>query len=237
MCTVPGVLFERSEWSVQDRTFLRPACRRHHGQWPETSKKGYVEKLNRFAYILPRQLFQDEPSRTPTTCCLDSCSALWPFFSVSNAQGEVLIVYKRIAITIFCVVFCEFGGADGAEALGSAGSREHLGRQLSHFEAVDLPRKDKIGEDPGRAPPRAGKRNRPPVSEEVGSRGHRSAAGNFPEDQREKPADWPRGGHQIQRPAGAGDHGDWGAAHYLDHHGGCRQGAAVEARGTSGGAD
>src|SRR6266480_828339 len=126
MCTVPWVLFERSEWRVQDRTFLRPACRRHHGQWPEMkrvarlacmepnstaamgpsfnsirvsarkyslqaahrvqatgfsaphgdledgtswriagihrlSKKGGVEKLNRFAYILPRQLVQDEP--------------------------------------------------------------------------------------------------------------------------------------------------------------------------------
>src|SRR6266566_2266985 len=49
------------------------------------SKKGGVEKLNRFAYILPRQLVQDEPSRTPTAYCLDSCLgvswffALWPF--------------------------------------------------------------------------------------------------------------------------------------------------------------
>src|SRR5205823_13967088 len=28
-------LLERSEWRVPDRTFLRPACRRHHGQGPE----------------------------------------------------------------------------------------------------------------------------------------------------------------------------------------------------------
>src|SRR6266576_6495549 len=236
MCTVPWVLFERSEWRVQDRTFLRPACRRHHGQWPE------MKRVARHACMEPNS----------TAAMGPSLFALWPFvgrdwnvtaespafFCPSYPpQGEVLIVYKRIAITILCAVFCEFGGVDGAEALGSAGSREHLGRQLSHLEAVDLPRKDKIGEDPGRAPPRAGKRNRPPVSEEVGPRGHRSAARKFPEDQREKPADWPRGGHQIQRPAGAGDHGDWGAAHYLDHHGGCRQGAAVEARGTSGGTD
>jgi hypothetical protein len=49
------------------------------------SKKGGVEKFNRFAYILPRQLVQDEPSRTPTAYCFDSCLgvswlfALWPF--------------------------------------------------------------------------------------------------------------------------------------------------------------
>src|SRR6266581_8809020 len=38
-----------------------------------TWQKGGVEKFNRFAYILPRQLIQDEPSRNPTAYCLDSC--------------------------------------------------------------------------------------------------------------------------------------------------------------------
>src|SRR5438552_17365296 len=32
-------LLERSEWRVPDRAFLRPACRRHHGQGPENEAR------------------------------------------------------------------------------------------------------------------------------------------------------------------------------------------------------
>jgi len=56
--------------------------------------------------------------------------------------------------------------------------------QLSHLEAMDLPRKDQVGENTRRAPSRAGERDRPPVSEEAGARGHRDAAGKSAEDQR-----------------------------------------------------
>src|SRR5260370_32162209 len=127
--------------------------------------------------------------------------------------------------------------ADRAEAFGGAGSGEYSGHQLSHLEAVDLPRKNQIGEDARRAPPRAGERDRPAVSEKAGARGHRDAPGKFAEDQRAKPADWARGGDQIQRAAGAGHTGDWRAAYYVDHHVGCGEGVAVEAGGAGGGVD
>src|SRR6266852_7432972 len=127
--------------------------------------------------------------------------------------------------------------ADRAEALGAAGSGEYSGHQLSHLEAVDLPRQAQIGENPWRAPPRAGERDRPPVSKEAGARRYRVAARKFPEDQRAQSADRARGGDQIQRAAGAGHAGDRGAAYYLDHYGGCGEGVAVEAGGAGRGAD
>src|SRR5260370_11534134 len=127
--------------------------------------------------------------------------------------------------------------ADRAEAFGGAGSGEYSGHQLSHLEAVDLPRKNQVGENARRAPPRAGERDRPAVSEKAGARRHRDAARKSAEDQRAKPADWARVGDQIQRAAGAGHDGDRGAAYNLDHHGGCGEGGAVETRGAGGGAD
>src|SRR5260370_3585457 len=117
--------------------------------------------------------------------------------------------------------------ADRAEALGTAGSRAYSGHQLSHLETVDLPRQDQVGENPRRASPRTGERDRPPVSKEAGARGYRVAARKFPEDQRAKPADRARGGDQIQRAAGAGHAGDRGAAYYLDHYAGCGGGSWV----------
>src|ERR1700676_3512315 len=110
-----------------------------------------------------------------------------------------------------------------AEAIGAAGSGEYSGHQLSHLEAVDLPRKDQVGKDAWWAPPLAGKRDRPAVSEEARARGHRDAAGKSAEDQRAKPVDRARGGDEVQRAAGAGHVGDRGTAYYVDHHGGCGQ--------------
>src|SRR6266853_4000146 len=120
--------------------------------------------------------------------------------------------------------------AERAEAFGAAGSREYPGYQLSHPEAVDLPRKNQVGEDARRSSSRAGKRDRPDVSQETESRGYRNAAREFPQDQRPKPADRTRGGHQIQWTARAGHYGDRRAAHYVDYHSGRGQGAAAEAR-------
>src|SRR6267378_5687435 len=127
--------------------------------------------------------------------------------------------------------------ADRAEALGAAGSGEYSGHQLSHLEAVDLPRKNQVGEDPRRASPLAGERDRPPFSKKVGTWRHPIPARQFTEDQRAKPADWTRGGDQIQRAAGTGHSGDRRAAHYIDHYGGCDEGTAVEAGGAGRGAD
>src|SRR5260370_38917137 len=93
--------------------------------------------------------------------------------------------------------------ADRAEAFGGAGSGEYSGHQLSHLEAVDLPRKNQIGEDARRAPPRAGERDRPAVSEKAGARGHRDAAGKFAEEQRAKPTRRGVGGDENRRTASA----------------------------------
>src|SRR3981189_2025959 len=98
--------------------------------------------------------------------------------------------------------------ADRAEALGAAGSGEYSGHQLSHLEAVDLPRKNQVGEDTRRASPRPGERDRPPFSKKVGTRRPRIPARQFTEDQRAKSADRSRGGHQIQRAAGTGHVGN-----------------------------
>ena len=119
--------------------------------------------------------------------------------------------------------------ADRAEAFGAAGSREYPWHQLSDPQAVDLPRKNQIGEDARRSSPRARKRDRPDVSQETESRGHRNATREFPEDQRPQPADRARGGDQIQRAAGAGHYGYRRAAHYVDYHGGRGEGAPPEA--------
>src|SRR5260370_21734414 len=108
--------------------------------------------------------------------------------------------------------------AHRAEAFGAAGSGAYSGHQLSHLEAVDLPRKNQVGENARRTPPRSGKRDRPPVSKEVEPWGHPDAAREFPEDKRAQSADRARGGWAIQRPASASHTGDRRAAHYLDHH-------------------
>jgi len=42
-------------------------------------------------------------------------------------------------------VFCRFAGAVRAETLGAAGSGQYFGHQLSHLEAVDLPRENQVG--------------------------------------------------------------------------------------------
>src|SRR5229473_6383284 len=127
--------------------------------------------------------------------------------------------------------------ANRAEALGAAGSREHSGHQLSHIEAVDLPRKNQVGENARWAPPCSGGRNRPPVSEEVESRRHRIEARQPAEDQRTKPIDRARGSHEIQRTVGSSHSGHRRAAHYLHHHGGCGEGAAPKAWRARRGAD
>jgi len=86
------------------------------------------------------------------------------------------------------------------------------------------------------APSRAGERDRPPVSEEAGARGHRDAAGKSAEDQRRN--------QLIGRVVAINSAGCWRrsrgdrrAAYYLDHHGGCGEGIAAEARGPGRGAD
>src|SRR5713226_1511944 len=127
--------------------------------------------------------------------------------------------------------------ADRAEAFGAAGSRKHPGHQLSHAEAVDLPRKNQVGKNARGAPPRAGERNRPPVSEKAESRGHRIEARQLTEDQRTKPADRARCRHQIQWPACAGHFGHRRAAYYFHHHGRRGEGASTEARRACRGAD
>src|SRR5260370_27587460 len=107
--------------------------------------------------------------------------------------------------------------ADRAETLGAAGSREHSGYQLSHVEAVDLPRKNQVGENARWAPPSSGGRNRPPVSEEVESRRHRIEARQPTEDQRTKPIDRAPGSHETQ-PTDVSSHtGHLEAAPYLPH--------------------
>src|SRR6266436_9755292 len=127
--------------------------------------------------------------------------------------------------------------ANRAEAIGAAGSREHSGYQLSDVEAVDLPRKNQVGENARWAPPCSGGRNRPPVSEEVESRRHRIEARQPPEDQRTKPIDRARGSHEIQRPACSSHSGHRRTAHYLHHHGGCGEGATPKAWRARRGAD
>src|SRR5260370_6592522 len=127
--------------------------------------------------------------------------------------------------------------AERAETAGAAGSGEYSGHQLSHLEAVDLSRKNQIGENAGRTPPRAGERARPVVSEKPWAWRYRAPAGKSAEDQRTKPVDRARAGSEVQRPAGASEAGFRGAADHGDYYGGCREGDAAEARGARGGAD
>src|SRR5713226_8192502 len=127
--------------------------------------------------------------------------------------------------------------AERAETAGAAGSGEYSGHQLSHLEAVDLSRKNQIGENAGRTPPRAGERDRPVVSEKTWAWRYRDPAGKSAEDQRTKPVDRARAGSEVQRPAGASEAGFRGAADHGDYYGGCREGDAAEARGARGGAD
>src|SRR6266404_8652345 len=89
-----------------------------------------------------------------------------------------------------------------AETLGAAGSGQHFGHQLSHLEAVDLPRENQVGENPRRPPPRAGKSNRPSVSKKAEPWGHRDAPRKLPQDQRAKSVDRARAGNKVQRPPG-----------------------------------
>src|SRR5467141_1209989 len=119
--------------------------------------------------------------------------------------------------------------ADRAEASGTAGSGQRSRHQLSDLEAVDLPRKDQVGKDTRRASPRAGERDRPPVSQKAELREHRNAAWKFSEDQRAQPIDRARGGDKVQRAARAGHSGNRRTAHHLDHYRGCCKGAEVKA--------
>src|SRR2546428_12171592 len=122
-------------------------------------------------------------------------------------------------------------GADRAEAARAAGSGQHSRHQLSHLEAVDLPRKDQVGKGARGPPSRAGERDRPTVSQKAEPRGRRNAAWKFSQDQRAQPADRARGGDQVQRAARTGHAGDRRAAYYLHHYSRCCEGATVKAWG------
>src|SRR6266850_2303803 len=123
-----------------------------------------------------------------------------------------------------------------AEAAGAARSGEHFGHQLSHLEAVDLPREAQVREDAGRAPSRSGERNRPHDPEKTGTRRYRNTAWQFPQDQRPQSTDWTRVGREVQRPAGADPARDWRAAYHGHHHRRCSQRDAAESRRASSGA-
>src|ERR1700730_17387201 len=124
-----------------------------------------------------------------------------------------------------------------AEATAATRGGKHSRNQLSHPEAVDLPRQNQDRENAGRASSRAGERDRPVDSQEAATRGYRIAPRTFQKDQRAKSIDRARAGYQVQRFAGAGDAWFRGAAHHCDHHRGCSEGNALEARGARGGAD
>src|SRR6266850_7446361 len=122
-----------------------------------------------------------------------------------------------------------------AEAAGAARSGEHFGHQLSHLEAVDLPREAQVREDAGRAPSRSGERDRPHDPEKTGTRRYRNTAWQFPQDQRAQSADRTRAGSEVQRPAGPDSDGDWRAAYHGNYHRRCGQRDAAEDRRASSG--
>ncbi len=64
-----------------------------------------------------------------------------------------------------------------------------------------------------------------------------TAPRQFPENQRSQPVAWPCDCRQVQRLAGAGDHGHRRAAHHRHHHGGCGERDAAETGRASGRAD
>src|SRR5262249_26910043 len=140
------------------------------------------------------------------------------------------------ALTVQYEVYCPASEVHGAKVAGPARGRKCFGHQLSHAQAMDLPREDQVGENPRWPPPRARKRDRPLDPEEAGAWKRRDAARKFPEDQRAQSIDWPRPRSEVQRFACSDSIGNRRTVYYRHHHRGCRKGDALEGRGACCGA-
>src|SRR5215831_14563068 len=119
---------------------------------------------------------------------------------------------------------------DRAKTVVASRSREYFGNQLSHAEAVDLSRQNPHRQNSGWPSSRSRKRNRPPHTQETRARRYRIPSRHLSQDQRPQPTDRPRGGHKVQRPAGASDLGHRRTAHHVHHHRRCRERDAPQGR-------
>src|SRR5947208_14847520 len=99
-------------------------------------------------------------------CWVCYCRGTPPLPPQDKTRKRNIQSYKNVLLRRTVVQYsADSQEADGREAIGAERSSEYPRHQLSHREAVDLPRKNQMAENARRTSPCAGERHRPVISE------------------------------------------------------------------------